>query len=180
MCIHCHKLLWTREMRISMRSNANLKNILRCHNLLNLNQLKTKIKIQLLAKGSWAWVAYIGEYSPMDYIPSVTALHDGGKNQQVTNADWVLGMTCLHKGILPYGWHTLSDGTTWRRQKQYDEYDTYMQPVVGSCQCTPLQYNRKSARLTRVSQRRLPCKSDAHDTWFYESRIPQTNIPMRI
>jgi hypothetical protein len=36
---------------------------------------------------------------------------------RVAEANLVLGMTCLHKGLLPYGWHTLSDGTSWRSQK---------------------------------------------------------------
>ena len=29
--------------------------------------------------GSWVRLAYIGDYSPMDDIPPVTALHDGAR-----------------------------------------------------------------------------------------------------
>ena len=53
--------------------------------------------------GFWECLAYIGDYSPMDDIPSVTALHDGARKQQVTNAIWVLGMTCQHRVLFPYG-----------------------------------------------------------------------------
>ena len=38
----------------------------------------------------------------MDDIPSVTAPHVGARNQQVTKAIWVLGMTCLHRELLPH------------------------------------------------------------------------------
>ena len=45
----------------------------------------------------------------MDDIPSVTALHQDAANdnrvqikmKMQQNADWVLGMTCLHRGLAP-------------------------------------------------------------------------------